>query len=781
MTTVVGQSVTRVDARAKVTGEAKYPGDFAMEDMLHAKILFAGRPHARVLSIDTSEAEEVPGTIAVFTAKDVPVNEYGLQTRDQPVLCGPGSDEARLRCARRTDVVRFVGDQVALVVAESEGAAARARDVIRVEYEDLPIVTNPFQALEPHAPQLHPGRQPSELHPELSAEGNLICHHQIRKGDMDAGWEAADVIVESEYRTPAQEHAYLQPEAGLSYIDDEGRVTVVVAGQWTWEDQQQIARALEIPPEQVRVVYPAIGGAFGGREDMSVQIVLALAAYRLQRPVKIVWSREESIRGHCKRHPMWFHCKWGASREGKLVAAEVRVVADGGAYCYTTNKVLGNTAITCTGPYEFPNVKVDVDGVYTNNPPGGAFRGFGAPQGIFAAEMQMNKLAEALGVDPVTLRIKNLLRDGTPTTMRTPLPGGVSLVDVTERCARVVGWEQIDKGADGSIGALTDVPTATAAGGPGTRSGKRSIVRSGEEVRSGVGLAVGFKNVGFSFGYKENCWAKIELRGEEEVERATVSIGSADVGQGAHTVIRQMAAEALGVPLARVRMETSDTASSPASAGSTSASRMTFMAGNAVRKVAGAVLKRWREGERPAVAEQTYLAPETTHFDPETGEGLPNFAYGYVAQAVEVGVDVETGELDIRRVVCVDDVGRAVNPQQVEGQIEGGVAQAVGWATCENFIAREGRVLTPHLSTYLIPTIADVPQHVESIIVEEPDPRGPWGVRGMGEMPFIPLAPALVAAVHDATGVWIDELPLTPERVLSSLKPDQAFKLCDQV
>ncbi|MGD8966635.1 MAG: xanthine dehydrogenase family protein molybdopterin-binding subunit [Anaerolineae bacterium] len=751
MTEIVGQSVTRIDARAKVTGEAKYPGDFVMEDMLHAKILFAGRPHARVLSIDSAEAEEMPGVVAVFTAADVPVNEYGLQTPDQPVLCGPGSDRPD------ADVVRFVGDQVALVVAETEHAATRARDRIHVEYEDLPAVTDPSEALKPNAPQLHPHRQPSELHPELSKEGNIISHHQIRKGDMEAGWEAADVVVEGEYLTPAQEHAYLQPEAGLSYIDDKGRVTVVAAGQWTWEDQQQIAHALDIPPKRVRVIYPAIGGAFGGREDLSVQIVLALAAQRLRRPVRITWSREESILGHCKRHPMWFHCKWGATREGKLVAAEVRVVADGGAYCYTTNKVLGNTAITCTGPYEFPNAKVDVDGVYTNNPPSGAFRGFGAPQGIFAAEMQMNKLAEALKMDPVELRMRNLLQNDTLTTMRTPLPGGVSLTEVTQRCAEAAGWQRTDRGWQKPLTKAT-AASRRARGAGGLRA-----------IQSGIGLAVALKNVGFSFGYQENCWAKIELRGEAEIECAIVSIGSADVGQGAHTVIRQMAAEALGIPLESVRMEASDTATSPGSAGSVSASRTTFMAGRAVQETAAMALERWREEERPAIAEHTYLAPKTTPFDPETGEGLPNFAYGYVAQAVEVAVDTETGELDIHRVVCVNDVGKAINPQQVEGQIEGGVVQAVGWATCENFITERGRVLTPYLSTYLIPTVADVPERVESVIVERPDPRGPWGARGMGEMPFIPLAPALVAAIHDAIGVWIDELPLTPERVLGAL------------
>ena len=743
-TRIVGQSITRVDARAKVTGEAKYPGDFTMEGLLHMKILFAGRSHARVLRIDTSEAEAAPGVVAIFTAKDVPVNEYGLQTPDQPVLCGPGSSRPG------ADVVRFVGDQVALVVAETERTAARARDLIRVEYQDLPVVTDPFEALKPGAPQLHSHRQPSPIRPELCTEGNLICHHQIRKGDMVTGWAAADVIVEGEYHTSSQEHIYLQPEAGLAYIDDEGRVTVVVAGQWTWEDQQEIAHALDLLPEQVRVIYPAIGGAFGGREDMSVQIVLALAVWKLRRPVKIVWSREESILGHCKRHPLWFHCKWGATSEGKLVAADVCVVADGGAYCYTTNKVLGNTTITCTGPYEIPNVKVDVDGVYTNNPPSGAFRGFGAPQGAFAAGMQMNKLANALGMDPVALRMKNLLREGSLTAMGTPLPGGVGLVEVTERCARSAGW---------------------------TRTGqewkKPSIRHSPSAIRQGIGLAVAFKNVGFSFGYQENCWARIELQGEAEIEEAVVYVGSAEVGQGTHTVIRQMAAESLNLPLERVRLVAADTGTSPGNSGSVSASRMTFMVGNAIRGVAAAALERWQAGERPAVAEYTYLAPRTTPFDPETGYGLPNFAYGYVAQAVEVEVDTATGELRVLRVVCADDVGQAVNPRLVEGQIEGGVVQAVGWATCENFITAEGHVLTPNLSTYLIPTIGDVPERVESIIVEQPDPRGPWGVRGMGEMPFIPLAPALVAAVHDATGVWFDELPLTPERMLRGLRTDK--------
>jgi CO/xanthine dehydrogenase Mo-binding subunit len=742
----VGWSAGRVDARAKVTGEAKYPGDLLMDNALQAKILFSGRPHARILQIDTTAAEAVPGVVAILTAKDVPVNQYGLQTPDQPVLCGPGSSEPG------ADVVRFVGDQVALIVAETEQAAVQARDLIEVDYQDLPVLSDPFSAIKPDAPQLHPDRKPSDLHPELSTEGNLISHHQIRKGNMEAGWAASDIIVEGEYYTSPQEHAYLQPEAGLAYIDDEGRITVVVAGQWTWEDQQEIAHALDLPPERIRVIYPAIGGAFGGREDMSIQIVLALASYRLEqmgihRPVRIVWSREESIIGHCKRHPMWFRCKLGATRGGNLMAAEVYALADGGAYCYTTNKVAGNTTVTCTGPYEIPNVKVDVDAVYTNNVPGGAFRGFGAPQGIFAAETQMNRLAEVLDMDPVELRLKNLLRETSLTAMGTPLPSGVSLTEVTEQCAAAAGWRRVGPKWQGPS---CDNPSPTR--------------------RRGMGLATAFKNVGFSFGYQENCWARVELQGGAEIEIARVYIGSAEVGQGAHTVIQQMAAEALNLPVERVHIVASDTATSPGSAGSVSSSRMTVMASSAVKGAVEKAMAEWQDEERPAIAEFTYLAPKTTTFDPVTGYGTPNFAYGYVAEAVEVEVDMETGQLRILRVICADDVGRAVNPQQVEGQIEGAVAQAMGWATCENYLAADGQVLTCNLSTYLIPNISDMPERVDSIIIECPDPRSAWGVRGMGEMPFIPLAPALVAAIHDATGIWLRELPLSPERVLSGLR-----------
>jgi CO/xanthine dehydrogenase Mo-binding subunit len=762
--TTIGKRAPRVDAEAKVTGAAHYSDDRSRPDMLYMKLLFARRAHARVVRIDARQAEAYPGVVAVFTAQDVPVNEYGLQTNDQPVLCGPGSEKPG------TDVVRFEGDQVAAVVAETVKAAAAALKLIEVTYEDLPVLTDPKEAMSPHAPQLHPHRP-----------GNLICHYKIRKGDAEAALAAADVVVESEYTTHFQEHAYLEPEAGLAYLDDEDRVTVEAAGQWAHTDQKQIAHALGLPVDGVRVIYPAIGGAFGGREDISVQIVLALAVWRLEgrgvrRPVKILWSREESIIGHGKRHPMVIKYKSGATRQGKVVATQIEIVADGGAYCYTTNKVLGNATVTCTGPYAVPNVRVDTYGVYTNNAPGAAFRGFGAPQVLFAAEMQMNKLAAALDMDPVELRWRNALREGDTLDVGTPPPGGVVTPEVIEAAAKKAGWVRDESGwhrPSGDSGSgIRDSEHAvrnTQYGIRDTHPTPLCFGGQGHAIRRGYGFAAGFKNVGFSFGYPENCSVRIELHGEAQIEEAVVYYAGAEVGQGIHTAVAQMAAEALGVPLERIRLILSDTARTQ-DAGSASASRSAFMAGNAIQGAARHALASWREEERPAIGEHRYLAPSTTPFDEDTGHSMPNLAYGYAAQAVEVEVDTETGLLRLLRVVSANDVGKAINPQTVQGQIEGAVVQAQGWTVTEDLRVQEGHILNPHLSTYLIPTIVDVPDRVDSVILEVPDPRGPWGARGMGEMPFLPLAPAIAGAVYDATGVWFDGLPLTPERVVLGLQ-----------
>ncbi|HAY83773.1 MAG TPA: aldehyde oxidase [Chloroflexi bacterium] len=730
----IGQSATRIDAKGKVTGETAYPGDLNMDNQVYMKILFAGRPHAIVRAIDTSEAEALEGVLGVFTAKDVPVNEYGLTKKDQPVLCGPGAKKPF------TDRVRFVGDQVAVVVAETEKLAALACSLIEVTFEDLPVITDVEQARKPGAFLIHP-----------EEESNAYYKYNIRKGDVEAAFSRADVIVEGVYHTPAQEHAFLAPEAGLAYFDEQDRITIAVAAQWAHEERAMIAHALDLPPEKIRVIHPAIGGAFGGREDISIQIALALALWRLdqrgiRRPIKIIWTREESIIGHHKRHPYLIRAKWGATKDGRVIAAQSEVLADAGAYNYTSNKVLGNATLMVSGPYAIDNVSVDAFAIYTNHIPGGAFRGFGGPQGAFAAEMQVNKLAEALQMDPVEIRMKNVIRDGMDGHTQTPLPGPVTMDRVVEKCAISSGWQQSN--------------------GQWLRAEEAQPQKA--HLKRGVGFACGFKNVGFSYGFPERSWATVELHGKAEIERVVVHHAGSDVGQGAHTVFRQMAAEALNVSQEIVELMVADTAVT-GDAGSSSASRMTFMAGNAIRGAAKLALQKWQDEERPAIAVFNYQPPATTPMAAGTGISYPNFAYGYVAETVELEVDTETGAIKVLRVVCADDVGQAINPQQIEGQIEGAVVQAGGYVLMENFIQQDGYVITDKLSTYLIPTILDVPETVESVILEYADQVGPFGVRGMAEMPYIPLAPAVLSALHDATGVWFSDFPLTPERVLRGL------------
>ncbi|MFP5330935.1 MAG: xanthine dehydrogenase family protein molybdopterin-binding subunit [Acidimicrobiia bacterium] len=736
----IGAPHKRLDARGKVTGETLYPADIRHVDSLIAFVVFTDQPHARLVSLDVSGASTTPGVVDVLTAADIPVNEYGLTMYDQPVLIGT---EHTGRSDVPCDVSRWEADHLAVVIAESEAAARAGAAALRAEWKPLPVLGDIDAALAADAPILHP---------ENGKTSNAYHHLKIRKGDIDAGWAQADVIVEGTYEVPHQEHAYLQPEAGTAYLDDQDRITVEIGGQWTYEDLGQVCHALDLDEDQVRIVYPATGGAFGGREDMSLQIVLAAAVMKLRdrgirRPVRAVWSREESIVGHHKRHRGRIHARLGATSDGKIVAAEADGYLDSGAYNYTTNKVLGNMHLCVAGPYEVPNARIDSIAVYTNTVPAGAFRGFGAPQGAFVAESQMNKLAEALGMDPVELRIKNALRDGSIGITQAEMPLGVSLVEV------------LHAAAEGAARPFQPTPVPSFASLPADES----------RIRRGRGFACAYKNVGFSFGFPERCDARIVLHGEEDqVEWIELFHGASEVGQGAHTALVQMAAAATGVEPEQVRAVFSDTATTGDS-GSVSASRMTWMAGNSILGAAEEATKRWLEGDRPAVGEFRFVPPPTEALDPEDGSGQPNFAYGYVAEAVDVSVDVDTGHVRIDRVVCADDVGKAINPALVIGQVEGAVVQAAGYALSEDLQLKDGRITNPRFSGYLIPGIGDIPGQVDSILVEHPDPRGPWGVRGMAEMPFIPLAPAVVAAIHDATGVWIDQFPLTPSRVLAAL------------
>lgn len=720
----LGRRVLRPDAVDKVTGRTHFPGDLYMEDLLYLKVLFSDRVHARIVSIDTSAAEQVPGVVAILTHKDVPVNEYGLIYKDQPALCG--------------DKVRSVFDRVALVIAETQRAAGRARDLISVEYEDLPAVTDPREAMKPGAPVIH------ERWPD-----NVQSHQRIRKGDVEAIFDRDDVVVvEGDYFTPHQEHAYLQPEAGVGYIDDEGRVTVHAAGQWSHDDLHQIAHMLDLPLDQVRVIYAPAGGAFGGREDMSIQHLLALAAYCLDRrgihrPVRVVWDRKESFRGHHKRHPYYMHYRTAASREGKLLAVEATLVADIGAYSSSSTAVLNNAVSIANGVYDVPNIKVDGYNVFTNNIVCGAFRGFGSLQATFGSEMQMARLADALGMDPVVFRLKNVLHEGSVLATQSLIPEAVSVRETLLHAAEAAGW---------------------------TDGGKPEVEETGVgSFRRGVGVAAGYKNVCYSFGFPEKCTARCELYGANGIERAVIKSGVSEVGQGVLTVVAQVAAETLGLAYEQVEVVNEDTAEVP-EAGSCSASRLSFMSGNAVKMACEAALEAWQAGERPVVAERTYHPRPTTMLDPETGVCDPHVTYGYGTQIAEVEVNTETGEVRLKKVWAAHDVGQAINPLHVEGQIQGAISQAQGWTLMEDFITQEGRLRTRSYADYCIPTVYDMPDEIHPLILEIADPQGPYGARGLGEMPMLVLAPAILDAIHDATGIWFTRLPVKAEDVLLALK-----------
>jgi CO/xanthine dehydrogenase Mo-binding subunit len=710
---LIGASPTRPDALGKVTGAALYPGDLVRPDMLQLKVVFARRPHARILALDASRAMAYPGVVAVFTASDVPCNAFGLIEQDQPVLCG--------------DAVRFVGDKVALVAAASVEAAEAAAALVSVRYEDLAPVTDARQAMDPNSPLVHESR-----------DSNVFGHLRLRKGDVTSALAAADVVLEDEFQTTWQEHAYLQPEAGIAFVDDEGRVVIETAGQWLHEDRRQIASVLCLPEDQVVVRYAAIGGAFGGREDLSIQHLLALAAWKLRRPVAMIWSREESMTGHHKRHPFRIRTRWGAMRDGRIVGAETELVADGGAYASTSVEVLKSATLFSTGCYGIPNIAADGYVVYTNNIPSGAFRGFGAPQAQFAVESMVTRLAHALDMDPSEVRLRNMYREGSIEPTLEPLPAGVSAVPVLERC----------------------IEEARVHFGYGGR--KQHVA---PHLRRGVAIASGIKNIGYSFGFPEQATATVEVIGQTRVERVVVRVGAADVGQGSHLILRQIVAETLKVPLELVELIGDDSSATP-DAGSASASRLTLMAGRAVKDAATQAMAAW---EGPQKATVQYRAPATTAIDGATFAGRPNYAYGYVSQAVEVEVNTMTGEVRVLRVISVHDVGKAINRRQVEGQIEGCLAQAVGYALTENFQMRDGQILTPHFSTYLLPTSMDMPVEIKPVLLELADPNGPFGARGVAEMPLVPFTAAVAAAVYDAVGVWVSSQPLTPERVLAAL------------
>ncbi|HEY8491860.1 MAG TPA: xanthine dehydrogenase family protein molybdopterin-binding subunit [Dehalococcoidia bacterium] len=715
----VGSGLQRTDGPAKVRGAARYPQDLPVpEGCLYAVAVRAPVPHARVHGIRPGGALSVPGVRRVLTWRDVRgSNRYGLMEPDQPVLA--------------EDRVLTVSDVVALVVADSERSAREGARRVRLDLTPLPALTDPARACEPSAPVLHPERPAVGPHP------NVVAVEEVRQGDPERVLAQASIVIEGDYETGWVEHAFLGPEAGIAAADGSGRLTLWVATQWPEEDLRQAARALGEPLERLRIVQTAIGGAFGGREDVSLQILLLLAARETGAPVRMVWDREESIRGHGKRHPFRMRYRLGADRDGRLLAVEADLLADAGGYASTSAAVLANAVSHATGPYAVAHVLVRGRAVYTNNPVTCAFRGFGVNQVTFAMEQQMNRLAERLGLHPAEVRRRNL----PPTAQE---PGAVDPQGLRETLDRAV-------------------ERAEAAALPPSRG----------PWRYGRGLASAVKNVGYSFGFDDHATARVTLT----QDGAVVRTGAAEVGQGVEMVLAQIAAQTLDLPPERVRVEWQDTAAAP-EAGSTSASHQTFVTGNAVRL---ACLRARRTVEDLGGVDrlppggitviETYHAPKTV---PLRQRGRTHYAYSWSTCVADVAVDVETGRVRVLRLVEAVDAGRVINPLLFAGQVEGGAVMAQGYAIQERFEVRDGVPLTRSLGACNIPTAVDAAPVIETLAVETPDPNGPYGARGIGEVTMLPVVPAITAAIHAATGAWVDRIPATPERVLAALESSGA-------
>jgi CO/xanthine dehydrogenase Mo-binding subunit len=724
----VGEIVPRADAVPKVTGEFAYSSDLQAAGMLWGHTVRSPHAHARIVSIDISGALAMPGVHAVLTHDDVPgTKRYGLEFADQPVLA--------------EDRVRYFGEPVALVAAEHPEQARRAAERIRVEYEPLEPIVDAERATEQEP--LHPDR-PTMGHGYREDERpNIVRSLLIRHGDSDA---EGDVTVSGVYEVGIQDQAFLGPESGLAVPDGEGGVDIYVATQWLHVDRDQVAPCLNLEPEQVRIHLAGVGGAFGGREDLSMQVHGALLALHTNRPVKIVYSREESFVGHIHRHPAKIWAEHRATRDGKLLNVRVRILLDGGAYASSSTAVTSNAASFAVGPYKVDNALIESTCVYTNNPPCGAMRGFGAVQVCFAHEAQMDKLAEALDIDPVELRLLNALEPGDRLPTGQEITGSLPVADVIRRAA-----------------ALDPPPEEELPRDPMRLPGGSGNTTRGEGVRRGVGFAVGFKNIGYSEGFDDYTAARVRLLADGSAE---VHCAAAEVGQGVANVILQVARTELGTNDVVLAPHTTSTVDS---AGSASASRMTWMASGAVRDACRAALEeRERNGGGEVDVERIYRHPRTTPLDPETGQitgERAHVAYACAAMRVVAEVDVELGLTRVVWIGTAQDVGKAVNPQAVTGQIEGGTAQGLGLALMEEIQTRDGLITNASFTDYLIPTTLDMPP-VVSELIEEAEPDAPYGVKGVGEPPTVVSTAAVVAALRAATGRELTRVPVKPDDIV---------------
>ncbi len=714
----VGQSVRRVDGVPKVKGEFEYASDLRRDGMLWGATLRSPHPHARIVSIDTAAALTAPGVCAVLTHADVPGKKtFGLDVQDQPVLA--------------TDVVRYAGEAVAIVAAEDPELARAALKKITVNYEVLTPVTDMERALEPSAPPVHP-------------QGNVVRTLTIVHGDPSA---PADVWVEGMYETGMQDQAPLGPEAGLAVPAPDGGVDLFIATQWLHADLEQLAPCLDLPPEKVRLHLSGVGGAFGAREDVSMQIHACLLALRTKRPVKMSYGRQESFYGHVHRHPSRVWMRHGAARDGTLVTVQARLLVDGGAYTSTSPAVIGNATTFAAGPYEVPNARLEGTAVFTNNPPCGAMRGFGAVQACFAYEAQMDKLAAALSLDPIELRLKNALHTGSVLPTGQPIAGAAPVRECLQRLQQLPlppGESALDRD-------------------PMLLPGGAGNVGHGEGLKRGVGVAVGYKNLGYSEGFDDSSEAWVRVSVDRDGPRAEVKTAAVEVGQGLDTIVTQIVRTELGID--RVLIRPPDTAIG--SAGSSSASRQTMMTGGAVQLACQAVRAEIeRSGglqdlRRPVEATRVFHHRRTGKLD-ASGQGDPHVTFAFGAARAVVEVDQDLGLVRVLQLAVAQDVGRALNPQSVLGQIEGGSAQGLGLALMEEVALVDGQVKNASFTDYLIPTILDMPP-VVSEIVEEPEPGLPYGAKGVGEPSTVVVPAAVVAALRNATGRELRRAPVKPD------------------
>jgi xanthine dehydrogenase molybdenum-binding subunit len=734
----------------KVAGTLRYADDWGFPGMLHGVVVRAQLPSARIVSIDTSAASAVRGVRAVMTAADIPHNGIldeasglGVDAIVQPVLAA--------------DRVRYDGEPVALVAAETPGAAAEAAGLVEIEYEDLAGVFDPEEALRDDAPAVHAG-------------GNRYVTWRSSIGDVDAAMQSADLVVEETYRSQRVDHAYLEPEAGIGWIDSDGVLTLRVSTQ-VIEHAREIAEILELPHSRVRVIAAYMGGGFGGKEDMTVEPFIALLVWKTRRPVRMVWTRQESLLARYKRHPFVMHYRTGVTDDGTIVAQDVRIIGDAGAYPLLSSRVLFAAGVNSTGPYRTANARVESTAVFTNSVPTSAMRGFGAMQVVFAYESQMDRIAESLGLDPAEVRERNFVRQGDQRVTGETIDTGVGVGDCMRRALEELG-----------------PPTPPDPSRPGTRVGR------------GFGCSMQPYGRSVFFADRASAWIGLEKDGT-----MVIRAGVTDLGAGQSASLANIAGEVLGITVDRTSVHIGDSALTPLTGG-TFATRQLYMSGNAVLKVArglraklepvaAALLEcdaaelRFDEnrvwagrrsvtiGELSRAAEHQSVMPyhhdtfdaETGKFDAETGRGrsFPDCTHG--AHAVEVEVDTATGEVRILKYVAVHDIGRAINMQRVEGQIQGAVAQGVGYALSEEVEVSSGVVQSTLFADYLIPTAVDLPD-IKAIGLELHPGKGPFGARGIGEPPIGPPPAALASAIRDAVGVRLRRLPMTPERVLAALR-----------